>query len=138
MDIGPRQRQATETPGRPLPVLSSEKENTMQDMYQCTRCGTGWLAKRVEPRGQGWAVRVFVCNHCRYASQPGVRLSVEEAGALRTRVQTAIVPVAWLTGPGVEGLQIEELFMLLGLGPAASGSKAQKHTLALAGSAGGV
>jgi hypothetical protein len=25
----------------------------MQDIYQCTRCGTGWLAKRVEPRGLG-------------------------------------------------------------------------------------
>jgi len=52
----------------------------MQDIYQCTRCGTGWLAKRVEPRGQGWSVRVFVCSHCRYASQPGVRLAGADEG----------------------------------------------------------
>jgi hypothetical protein len=104
----------------------------MQGMYQCTRCGTGWLATMVEPRGHGWAVRVFVCSHCRYASQPGVRVSVEDEGALRARVQTALVPVAWLTGPGVEDLQMEELFMLLGLGPAGSGSQAQPQTRARA------
>ena len=110
----------------------------MQDIYQCTRCGTGWLAKRVESRGQGWAVQVFVCSHCRYASQPGVRVSGEDAGALLARVHTAIVPVAGLTGPGVEGLQMEELCMLLGLGPAASGSQAQQQPLARAASAEGV
>jgi hypothetical protein len=110
----------------------------MQGIYQCTRCGTGWLAKIVEPNGHGWAVRVFVCSHCRYASQPGVLLSMEEEGALLASVHTAIVPVASLTGPGVEGLQMEELFMLLGLGPAASGRKAQQHPLALANIAVGV
>ena len=110
----------------------------MQDIYQCTRCGTGWLAKRVEPRGQGWSVRVFVCSHCRYASQPGVRLAGADEGALLARVHTAIVPVAGLTGPGVEALQMEELCMLLGLGPAASGSQAQQQPLARAASAEGV
>ena len=101
----------------------------MQDIYQCTRCGTGWLAKRVESRGQGWAVQVFVCSHCRYASQPGVRVSGEDAGALLARGHTAIVPVAGLTGPGGEGLQMEERCMLLGLGPAASGRQAQPSRL---------
>ena len=110
----------------------------MQDIYQCTRCGTGWLATRVEPRSQGWAVRVFVCSHCRYASQPGVRVARADEGALLARVHTAIVPVVCLTGPGVEDLQMEELCMLLGLGPAASGSKAQPPPLARATSAGGV
>jgi hypothetical protein len=33
---------------------------------------------------------------------------------------------------------MEDIFMLLGLMPAASGSKSQQHTLALAGSAVGV
>src|SRR5262247_2142890 len=75
----------------------------MQGIYQCTRCGTGWLAKMVEPSGHGWAVRVFVCSHCLYASQPGVLLSMEDEGALLASVHTAIVPVASLTGPGVEG-----------------------------------
>src|SRR5262245_8919857 len=110
----------------------------MQDIYQCTRCGTGWLAKRVESSGHGWAVRVFVCSHCRYASQPGVLLSGEDEGALLARVHTAIVPVACLTGPGVEALQMEELCMLLGLGPAASGSQEQPAPHARATSAGGV
>jgi len=110
----------------------------MQDIYQCIRCGTGWLATRVEPRSQGWAVRVFVCSHCRYASQPGVRVAGEDEGALLARVHTAIVPVACLTGPGVEALQMEELCMLLGLGPATSGSQAQPPPLARATSAGGV
>ena len=110
----------------------------MHGIYQCTRCGTGWLATRVEPRSQGWAVRVFVCSHCRYASQPGVRVAEADDGALLARVHTAIVPVACLTGPGVEDLQMEELCMLLGLGPAASGSKAQPPPLARATSAGGV
>ena len=71
----------------------------MQGMYQCTRCGTGWLAKRVEPRGPGWVVRVFVCSHCRYALQPDILVSREDEGALLARVHTAIVPVASLTGP---------------------------------------
>ena len=110
----------------------------MHGIYQCTRCGTGWLATRVEPRSQGWAVRVFVCSHCRYASQPGVRLAGADEGALLARVHTAIVPVAGLTGPGVEALQMEELFILLGLGPAASRHKAQQHPLARANSAVGV
>jgi len=110
----------------------------MQGLYQCTRCGTGWLATRVEPRRQGWAVRVFVCSHCRYASQPGVRVAGADDGALLARVHTAIVPVACLTGPGVEHLQMEELCMLLGLGPATSGSQAQPPPLVRATSAGGV
>ena len=110
----------------------------MQEIYQCTRCGTGWLATRVEPRSQGWAVRVFVCSRCRYASQPGVRVAGADDGALLARVHTAIVPVACLTGPGVEALQMEELCMLLGLGPAESGSKAQPPPLARATGASGV
>ena len=110
----------------------------MQGIYQCTRCGTGWLATMVEPRSQGWAVRVFVCSHCRYASQPGVRLAGANEGGLLARVHTAIVPVACLTGPGVEDLQMEELCMLLGLGPTASGNQAQQPPLAPAASAGGV
>jgi hypothetical protein len=40
--------------------------------------------------------------------------------------------VAGLTGPGGEDLQMEELFLLLGLGPAASGRKAQPPPLARA------
>jgi hypothetical protein len=63
---------------------------------------------------------------------------MEEEGALLARVHTAIVPVAELTGPGGEGLQMEELCRLLGLGSAVSESKAQQHTLALANSAVGV
>ena len=110
----------------------------MQEIYQCTRYGTDWLAIRVEPRSQGWAVRVFVCSHCRYASQPGVRVAKEDEKALLARVHTAIVPVACLTGPGVEALQMEELCLLLGLGPAPSGSQAQPPPLAPATSAGGV
>ena len=110
----------------------------MQEIYQCTRCGTGWLATRVEPRSQGWAVRVFVCSHCRYASQPGVRVAGADDGALLARVHTAIVPVACLTGLGVEALQMEELCMLLGLGPAASGSQAQPPPLARATGASGI
>jgi len=98
----------------------------MQDIYQCTRCGTGWLAKRVERCRQGWAVQVFVGSHYRYASQPGVRVSGEDAGALLARVHTAIVPVAALTGPRIEALELEELFGLLGLG-AADGRQAQSH-----------
>ena len=107
----------------------------MQDMYQCTRCGTGWLAKRAEPRGQGWAVRVFVCSRCRYASQPGVLVAGEDEGALLARVHRAIVPVAALTGPGIEGLEREERFVLLGLGAAAAGRQAQSQTRTRAHSA---
>ena len=110
----------------------------MQCVYRCTRCGTGWLAKMVEPSGHDWAVHVFVCSHCRYAAQPGVLLSGEDEGALLARIHSAIVPVACLTGPGVEDLQMEELCMLLGLGPAASGSKAQPPPLARATGASGV
>ena len=110
----------------------------MQSLYQCTRCGTGWLATMVEPGSQGWAVRVFVCSHCRYASQPGVRVAAATEGALLARVHTAIVPVACLTGPGVEALQMEDLCLLLGLGPAASGSQAQPPPLARVNSAVGV
>ena len=32
-----------------------EQEKTMQYVYRCTRCNTGWLATKVEPSGQGWA-----------------------------------------------------------------------------------
>ena len=103
----------------------------MQDVYRCTRCGTGWLAKRVEPSGHGWAVRVFVCSHCRYASQPGVPLAMQEGeGALPLYVRAAMVPVARLTGPGVEALRMEELFILLGLLPDAPGSATSSRTCA--------
>jgi hypothetical protein len=51
----------------------------MQYVYRCTQCGTGWLAKKVEPSAQGWAVHVFICNRCRYASQPGELLAVQDA-----------------------------------------------------------
>jgi len=67
-----------------------------------------------------------------------VRLAAEEAGALLAQAQTVIVPVAWLTGPGVEGLPMEDIFMLLGLMPAASRSKTPQQTYARAGSAVGV
>jgi len=67
-----------------------------------------------------------------------VLLSGEDEGALLARIHSAIVPVACLTGPGVEALQMEELFILLGLGPAASRRKAQQHRLARANSAVGV
>gem|GEM_PF-5228833 len=103
----------------------------MQCVYRCTRCGTGWLAKMVEPSGHDWAVHVFVCSHCRYASQPGVPLAVQEGeDALLVNVHAAMVPVARLTGPGVEALRMEELFMLLGLLPEAPESEAQQPALA--------
>ena len=111
----------------------------MQYVYRCTRCGTGWLAKMVEPRGQGWTVHVFICNRCRYASRPGKPLAVQEGeSALLARVHAAIIPVARLTGPAVEALPMEKIFTLLGLLPNASGGEAQWPALALAGSAAGV
>src|SRR5262245_47856677 len=95
---------------RRVPEAAAEKEKTMQYVYQCTRCGTGWLATTVEPGDHGVAVHVFLCSHCRYASQPGVPLAVQEGeGILPISVRTATVPVARLTGPGVEALRIEEL-----------------------------
>jgi hypothetical protein len=111
----------------------------MQHVYRCTRCGTGRLATMSEPRGQGWAVHVFLCNRCRYASRPGVSLAVEEGeDALPVSVHAAIVPVARITGPGVEALRMEAIFTLLGLRPEAPGGEAQWPALALAGSAAGV
>ena len=111
----------------------------MQYVYRCTRCETGWLAKQVEPSGQSWAVHVFLCNHCRYASQPGVPLAAQEGeGALPIHVRAGMVPVARLTGPGVEALRMEELFMLLGLLPDAPGSPAQQPALAPASRTAGV
>jgi hypothetical protein len=111
----------------------------MQYVYRCTRCQTGWLAKRVERRGQGWVVHVFLCNRCRYASQPGVPLAVQEReGSLLGSVRAAIVPLARLTGPMVEALPMEEIFTLLGLLPDAPGGEAQRPAPALAGSAAGV
>jgi hypothetical protein len=111
----------------------------MQHVYRCTRCDAGWLAKMVEPRGQGWVVHVFICKHCRYASRPGKPLAVQEAeGTLLASVHAAIVPVARLTGPVVEALPMEEIFTLLGLLPDAPEGEAQRPALALAGSAAGV
>jgi hypothetical protein len=111
----------------------------MEYVYRCTRCGTGWLAKMVEPCGQGWAVHVFICNRCRYASQPGEVLAAQEGeGALLASVHPAIVSVARLTGPVVEALPMEEIFALLGLLPATPGGEAQRPALARAGSAAGV
>ena len=111
----------------------------MQYVYRCTRCDTGWLAKKVEPSGQGWAVHVFICNRCRYASQPGELLAVQEgAGALLASVHAAIVPVARLTGPEVKALRMAEICTLLGLLPDAPRSEVQKHPLARAGSTAGV
>ena len=104
----------------------------MQHIYQCTRCGTGWLATMVEHSGQGWAVHVFVCSHCRYASQPGVPLAVQGGeGALPLSVRLAMVPVARLAGPEVETLRMAEIFTLLGLRPAAPGSEARRPVRAL-------
>jgi hypothetical protein len=111
----------------------------MQHVYRCTRCGTGRLATMSEPRGQGWAVHVFLCHSCRYASRPGISLAVEEGeNALPISVHAAIVPVARITGPGVEALRMEAIFTLLGLRPDAPGGEAQRPALALAGSAAGV
>ena len=111
----------------------------MQYVYRCTGCGTGWLAKKVEPSGQGWVVHVFICNRCRYASQPGKLLAVQEGeGALLASVHTAIVPVARLSGPEAKALRMAEIFTLLGLLPDVPRSEAQKHTLARAGSTAGV
>ena len=111
----------------------------MQYVYRCRRCGTGWLAKKVEPSGQGWAVHIFLCNRCRYASQPGEPLAVQEGeGALLESVHAAIVPVARLTGPEVNTLRMAEIFTLLGLLPDTPGGEAQRPALALAGSAAGV
>jgi hypothetical protein len=118
-----------------MPLAPAEQEKTMQYVYRCTQCGTGWLAKKVEPSAQGWAVHVFICNRCRYASQPGELLAVQEgASALLASVHAAIVPVARLTGPEVKALQMAEIFTLLGLLPDASGSEVQQHPLAHAGS----
>jgi hypothetical protein len=111
----------------------------MRYVYRCTRCGTGWLAKMVDPRSQGWAVHVFICNRCGYASQPGKPLTVQEGeGTLLASIHDGIVPVARLTGPGVEALGMEEIFTLLGLLPDAPGSEAQQPARALLGSAAGV
>jgi hypothetical protein len=111
----------------------------MYDVYRCTRCGTGCLVKMVEPRGQGWAVHVFICHRCGYASRPGQPLTVQEgAGTLPASVRAAVVPVARLTGPAVEALPMEEIFTLLGLLPGAPGDEAQRPALALAGRAAGV
>jgi len=111
----------------------------MQYVYRCTRCGTGRLATMAEHSGQGWAVDVFLCNRCRYASRPGVPLAVKEGeDALPVSVHAGIVPVARLTGPGVEALRLEEILTLLGLRPDASAGKAQRPALALAGSSAGV
>ena len=111
----------------------------MQCVYRCTRCGTGWLATMVEHGDWGVAVHVFLCSHCRYASQPGVPVAVQEgASALPIRVRAATVPVARLTGPGVEALRIEELFTLLGLLPDALGGEEQQPALACASMAAGV
>jgi hypothetical protein len=110
----------------------------MSYVYQCTRCGTGQLATMAEPRGQGWAVHVFLCNRCRYASRPGGPRAVEVgADALPVSLDADIVPVARLTGPGVEALRMEEIFTLLGLRPGAPGGEAQRPALALARSAAG-
>jgi len=111
----------------------------MQYVYRCRRCGTGWLATQVEPRGQGWAVHVFLCNRFRYASQPGALLAVQEGeGALLASVHAAILPVARLTGPEVQALRMAEIFTLLGLLPDTLGSETQKHTHVCAGSMAGV
>ena len=97
----------------------------MQCLYRCTRCRMGWLATMVEHGDYGVAVHVFLCSHCRYASQPGVPVAVQEgASALPIRVRAAMVPVARLTGPGVEALRLEERLMLLGLRPDTPGSAA--------------
>jgi len=111
----------------------------MQYVYRCTQCGTGWLATQVEPRGQGWAVQVFLCNRCRYASQPGALLAVQEReGALLARVHAAIFPVARLTGPEVQALQMAEICTLLGLLPDTRGSETQQQPHVCAGSMAGV
>jgi hypothetical protein len=108
----------------------------MPYVYRCTRCNTGWLATVVEPRDHDGAVHVFLCNRCRYASQPGVPRAVEVgADALPAGVHTGLVPVARLTGPGVEALRIEEIFALLGLRPGAPEGEAPRPALTLAGSA---
>jgi hypothetical protein len=111
----------------------------MPYVYRCTRCGTGWVAKMVAPGNQGLVVHVFICNRCQYASQPGKPLAVQEGeGTLPTSVYAAIVPVARLTGPGVEALPMEEIFTLLGLRPEAPGGEAQRSARALARSVAGV
>ena len=122
-----------------VPLTPAEKENTMQCLYRCTRCGMGWLATMVEHGDCGVAVHVFLCSHCRYASQPGVPVAVQEgASAMPISVRAAMVPVARLTGPGVEALRLEELLVLLGLLPDAPESAAQRPALVPAGHAAGV
>jgi len=75
----------------------------------------------------------------RRLSSPGELLAVQEGeGALLASVHAAIVPVVRLPGPAVETLRMAEIFTLLGLLPDASGSAAQKHALAPAGSMVGV
>jgi hypothetical protein len=99
----------------------------MRYVYRCTRCGTGSLERMVGPRGQVWAVQVTICNRCRYASQPGVSQTVEEGeDASPVSVDAGLVPVARLTGPGVETLGMEEIFTLLGLLPDAPGGEVQR------------
>jgi uncharacterized protein YjiS (DUF1127 family) len=120
-------------------LTPAEKDNMMQCLYRCTRCGMGRLATMVEHGDYGVAVHVCLCSHCRYASQPGVPVAVQEgASALPISVRAAMVPVARLTGPGVEALRLEELLMLLGLLPDAPESAAQRPALAPAGHAAGV
>ena len=111
----------------------------MQYVYRCTRCDTGWLATKVEPSGQDWAMHVFLCNRCRYASQPGELLAMQEGeGTLLASVHAAIIPIARLTGPEVRALGMAEICALLGLLPAAPQGEAQQYTLAGVGSMAGV
>jgi hypothetical protein len=99
----------------------------MPYVYRCTRCGTGRLATMAERRGQGRAVHVFLCSRCGYASRPDVSLAMEEGiDALPVSVHAAIVPVARITGSGVEALRMDAIFTLLGLLPDASGDEAQR------------
>jgi hypothetical protein len=68
-----------------------------------------------------------------------VSRAIEEGvDALPVSVHAGIVPVARLTGPGVEALRMDEIFTLLGLLPDAPGGEAQRPALMLAGSAAGV
>ena len=97
-------------------------------------CTTASPGHKHWPAGSSPAMR-----RVRRLSSPGALLAVQEGeGALLASVHAAIVPVVRLPGPAVETLRMAEIFTLLGLLPDASGSAAQKHALAPAGSMVGV
>ena len=81
--------------GRRGRVKPPEREGeTGQAICRCPRRRTGWRAKKVAHRGQGWAVCVFVYSHCRRApgdvpSPAGPRARSPVGGHVRRHTRRA-------------------------------------------------